>query len=72
MANSNLVYGECLLCGMEGTMTLTDAQKAVYDELRAEDADAFEYKKRLPEFTDAQIAFLWQGLCPAHAGVAFA
>lgn len=69
---TNLVYGECMLCGMENTMELTDAQKAVYDSLRAADADAIEYKQAMPELTDAQAAFLWQGLCPAHAAVAFA
>ena len=67
MADKNLVYGECIVCGREDTMNLTDAQKAVYDALRESDADLGEYKTAFPEFNAAQCAFLWAGLCPQHS-----
>lgn len=68
MANDkNIVYGECYLGGEEGSWTITDAQKAVYDALRKSDAELEEWEQAFPDFNHAQIAFLYAGICPKHA-----
>lgn len=63
----NIVYGQCLVCGTEQTIDLTNDEKATYRQLVNADADIDEYIETFPQFSKEKCAFLWCGICKDHA-----